>query len=279
MRASWRAALGFAFCLAFIGAAWAQGTQSKGGDQDLAKKSQNPIADMISLPLQNNTYFGIGPGDKTANVLNIQPVIPTKLGGWTLINRAILPVIYVEDLTAGLDVLPQGVPSGSEFGLGDLNYTAFFAPPSSGDLTWGIGPAISIPTATDKALGTKKWSIGPSAVVVFAPGRWLVGGLARQLWSIAGDDDRSNVNQTLFQPFINYNLDDGWALVTAPIITANWHAESDRWLVPVGGGVSKLFRIGAQPVSATAQAYYNVERPDFAPDWQLRVGISFLFPN
>jgi hypothetical protein len=230
-------------CLAGLIAAHAALAQE---GADLAKKSQNPVADLISLPFQNNTYFGIGPGDKTANVLNIQPVIPVSLGGWNLINRAILPVIYVEDLTSGLDVLPQGISNGSRFGLGDLNYTAYFSPKSSTELTWGIGPSISIPTATDKALGSEKWSIGPGAVAVVTTGPWVVGGLVRQLWSVAGEDDRRDVNQGLAQPFINFNMDDGWALVTAPIITANWRADSDdRWTVPVGGGVTKLFGIGA----------------------------------
>jgi hypothetical protein len=248
--------------------------------RDLAKKSQNPIADLISLPLQNNTYFGIDPADKSANVLNIQPVVPVGLGDWNVINRAILPVIYLPDLTSGLDVLPAGVPSGSKFGLGDLNYTAFFSPKQSGHFTWGIGPSINIPTATDRALGTEKWSLGPSAVALVTPGPWVVGLLARQLWSFAGDDDRKDVSQALFQPFINYNMEHGWALVTAPIITANWETDSDnRWTVPVGGGVSKLFKIGPQPVSASAQAYYNVERPDFGPDWQLRIALTFLFPK
>jgi len=247
---------------------------------DLAKQSQNPIANLISLPIQNNTYFGVGPDDRTANVLNIQPVVPIKLGGWNVINRAILPVIHVEDLTSGLDVLPQGADAGSRFGLGDINYTAFFSPPSSGGFTWGIGPSINIPTATNRAIGTEKWSLGPSAVVVFSPGKWVLGGLVRQLWSFAGDDDRQDVNQAILQPIINYNLEDGWALVSSPIIAANWQADSDdRWTIPVGGGVSKLFTVGAQPVTATAQVYYNVERPDFAPDWQLRIGISFLFPK
>lgn len=259
----------------------AQGGASAPADADLAKKSQNPVADLISLPFQNNTYFGIGPGDKTANVLNIQPVIPVAIGGdWKVINRAILPVIYVEDLTSGLDVLPQGIETGSQFGLGDLNYTAFFSPKSPTGFTWGIGPAISLPTATDKALGSEKWSVGPSAVGVVTTGPWVVGALVRQLWSVAGEDDRKDVNQGLLQPFINFNLDHGWALVTAPIITANWQADSDnRWTVPVGGGVSKIFKIGPQPVTASAQAYYNVEKPDFGPDWQLRIALSFLFPK
>jgi hypothetical protein len=117
---------------------------------DLAKQSQNPVADLISLPLQNNTLFGVGPDDDTANVLNIQPVIPIKLGPINLINRTIVPLIYLPDVTSGLPELPEGISGGSTFGLGDINYTGFLSPVDSGDVTWGIGPSISVPTATDK---------------------------------------------------------------------------------------------------------------------------------
>jgi hypothetical protein len=247
---------------------------------DLAKASQNPVADLISLPFQNNTFFGIGPDDDVANVLNIQPVIPINLGPVNLINRTIFPLIYLPDLTSGLPELPEGISGGSTFGLGDINYTGWLSPAAGGPVTWGIGPSISFPSATDEKLGTEKWSAGPSAVVVAQPGPFVVGGLARQLWSFAGDDDRQDVSQILIQPFVNYNLPDGWFLVSAPIITANWEADSDeRWVVPLGGGGGRVFHIGPQPVNASLQAYYNVEKPEFGPDWSLRFAVSFLFPK
>jgi hypothetical protein len=194
---------------------------------DLAKASQNPVAAMISLPLQNNTFFGIGPDDDTANVLNIQPVIPIGIGPVNLINRTIVPLIYLPDVTAGLAELPEGVSGGSTFGLGDVNYTGFLSPADSGDITWGIGPSISFPTATDEKLGSEKWSAGPSAVALVQPGPFVIGTLVRQLWSFAGDDDRQDVSQLLIQPFANYNMAGGWFLTSAPIITANWEASSD----------------------------------------------------
>jgi hypothetical protein len=250
------------------------------GEADLAKASQNPVAAMISLPFQNNAFFGIGPDDEVANVLNIQPVIPVNLGPLNLINRTIVPLIYLPDLTAGLPELPEGVSGGSTFGLGDINYTGWLSPAAGGPVTWGIGPSISIPTATDEKLGTEKWSAGPSAVVVAQPGPFVLGGLVRQLWSFAGDGDRQDVSQMLIQPFLNYNLEEGWFLVSAPIITANWEAASDdRWTVPVGGGGGRVFRIGTQALNATLQAYYNVEAPEFGPDWSLRFAITFLFPK
>jgi hypothetical protein len=157
---------------------------------DLAKASQNPVADLISLPFQNNTFFGVGPDDDVANVLNIQPVIPVNLGPINLINRTILPLIYLPDVTAGLAELPEGISGGSTFGLGDINYTGWLSPVDGGPITFGIGPSLSFPTATDEKLGTEKWSAGPSAVAVAQPGPLVLGGLIRQLWSFAGDDDR-----------------------------------------------------------------------------------------
>jgi hypothetical protein len=247
---------------------------------NLAKASQNPVADLISLPFQNNTLFDVGPDDDTANVLNIQPVIPIGIGPVNLINRTIVPLIYLPDVTAGLAELPEGVSGGETFGLGDINYTGFLSPANSGEITWGIGPSISIPTATDKKLGTQKWSAGPSAVALVQPGPFVLGTLARQLWSFAGDDDRQDVSQLLIQPFANYNMAGGWFLTSAPIITANWEADSDNtWLVPLGGGGGRVFKIGPQPVNMSLQAYYNVEKPRFGPDWSLRFTVALLFPK
>jgi hypothetical protein len=109
----------------------------------------------------------------------------------------------------------------------------------------------------------------------------VFGALARQVWSFAGDDDRQDVSQLLLQPLVNHNFEGGWYAVSAPIVTANWEAEDgdDTWTVPVGGGFGKIFRIGPQPVNASLQAYYNVEKPEFGPDWSLRFAIQFLFPK
>jgi hypothetical protein len=248
--------------------AWAEDNNA----QDLAKAAQNPVADMISLPLQNNTNFGVGPGDDVQNILNVQPVVPLKLNGdWNLITRTIVPLIYQPELAPGY---------GSEFGLGDINMSLFLSPAKPGEIIWGVGPVLSFPTATDEVLGAEKWSAGPTAVALKIQGPWVVGALASNLWSYAGDDDREDVNQFLFQYFINYNLPQGWYISSAPIITANWKADSgNQWTVPVGGGVGKIFRIGKQPVNAQAQAFYNVERPDNGPDWTLRLQLQFLFPK
>ena len=214
--------------LALTSAAFAQ-------DQaDLAKAAQNPVAAMISLPFQNNTLFGVGPDDDVANVLNIQPVIPFTVGDWNIINRTIAPLIYLPDVTSGLPELPEGVNGGSTFGLGDINTSFYFSPAKPGPIIWGIGPSLTVPSATDENIGSEKWSAGPAAVALAQPGPWVIGSLVRQLWSFAGDSDRQDVSQLLIQPFVNYNMADGWYLSSSPIITANWEADSDDTLDRAG---------------------------------------------
>ncbi len=241
---------------------------------DLAKQTQNPIANLISLPLKNNTSFGLGPNDRTQNVLNIQPILPVTVGKWNLINRVILPVVSQPDLT---------MATGSTFGLGDLTYELFFSPAAASSVTWGGGPVLVVPTATDDALGSGKWSAGPAVILVaMPPGNFVLGFIAFNAWPFAGDSDREDVNMLTLQYFVNYNLPNAWYLVTAPIITANWEADSgDRWIVPVGGGVGKIFAIGSQKINGQAQAFYNVVKIDSldGPDWSLRLQLQFLFPK
>jgi hypothetical protein len=237
---------------------------------DLARASQNPIASLISVPLQNNTNFGVGQFDRTSNILNVQPVIPVPLSeNLTLVNRTIVPIAYQPELAPDLD---------SAFGLGDINYTGFFVPATTGNFTWGVGPSILLPTATDTVLGTGKWSVGPAAVGLVTQGPIVAGGLVSQLWSFAGDSDRVNVSLFTFQPFFNYNFDGGWYLTTSPIITANWAASSEQWTVPLGGGGGRVFNIGSQPVNASLAAYWNAVKPEGAADWTLRAQLTFLFP-
>lgn len=241
-------------------------------DSDLAKQAQNPIANLISLPLQNNTNFGIGPDDETQNILNIQPVWPFEItNNLNLITRTIVPVISQPNFLTGGE--------GRINGLGDTTFTAFFSPKESKTTTWGIGPVVLLPTATDDALGSDKWGAGASAVVLTMPGHWVVGSLLSNVWSFAGSGDQ-DVNLFTWQYFINYNLPDGWYLTTAPIITANWEADSDNtWTIPFGGGFGKIFRIGKQPINGQVSGYYNAEKPETGADWQLRLQLQFLFPK
>lgn len=239
---------------------------------ELAKKTQNPVSDLISLPFQNNTNFKFGPKEKPQNVLNIQPVIPLPLSEeWNLITRTIAPLIYLPETVPGVD---------SVFSLGDINATAFFSPAKPKKVVWGAGPILVLPTATNERTGTGKWSLGVSGVALTMPTPWVIGALVNNVWSFAGDSSRSDVNQLLFQYFINYNLPGGWYITSAPIITANWEADSSNtWTVPFGGGVGNVFHVGKQPMNASMQAFYNVETPEFGPDWTLRIQLQFLFPK
>jgi len=167
----------------------------------------------------------------------------------------------------------------ASMGWGDTTFTGFFSPKDSGKLTWGVGPVLLLPTATDDALGSDKWGAGPSVVLLAMPGKWVIGSLFSNVWSFAGSGDQ-DINLFTWQYFINYNLPNKWYLTSAPIITANWEADSDNtWTVPFGGGIGKIFNIGKQPVNGQVSVYYNIETPDFGPDWQLRLQLQFLFPK
>ncbi|QSQ25361.1 neuromedin U [Pyxidicoccus parkwayensis] len=241
-------------------------------EQKLSKDVQNPVANLISVPLQNNTDLGIGPFDRQRNTLNIQPVVPMPLTlDWNLITRVILPIVYQPDTAAEL---------GGTFGLGDTSVTFFVAPKKPGKLIWGVGPALLLPTATDDVLGTGKWSAGPSVVLLVQPGPWTLGVLANNLWSVFGSGDRASVNQLLLQYFITYDLPEGWYVNSAPILTANWEAEAGQeWVVPFGGGGGKVFKVGGQALNGSVGAYYNAVRPDGGAKWQIRVQLAFLFPE
>lgn len=249
-------------------------TQSLWADnaEDLAKAAQNPIANLISLPFQNNTNTGIGSDDATQNILNVQPVWPVTLNDeWNLITRTIVPIVSQPDILTGEERVN---------GIGDTSFTAFFSPSNSTDITWGIGPVFLLPTASHDTLGSEKWGAGISAVALAMPGKWVIGSLVSNVWSTGGSGEQ-DINLFTWQYFVNYNLDNGWYLTTAPIMTANWEADSDhRWTVPIGGGVGKLFKIGKQPINAQISAYNNIVTPDdYGADWQIRVMVQFLFPK
>ena len=241
--------------------------------EELAKAAQNPIASMISLPLQNNTNLNIGPNDSTQNILNIQPVWPFEINDdWNLITRTIIPVVSNPSVLTGPD-------NDRVDGVGDTVFTGFFSPNNSGDITWGVGPIVLLPTATDDVLGQDTWAAGISGVVLAMPGKWVLGGLISNMWSVGGGD--ADINLLTVQPFVNYNLEDGWYLLSIPIITANWEEDSDhRWTVPLGGGVGKVFKIGGQAINAQLSLYSNVVTPDdYGPEWQVRTQIQFMFPK
>ena len=243
--------------------------------EDAAKAAQNPLANVISMPFQNNTDFGIGTYGKTSNVLNIQPILPVTLSesGWLLINRFIIP-------------FPKSYPDLSSedakniTGIGDINYTAWFAPPVKGSLTWGFGAVTIWPTASSPELGQGKFSIGPSLVFVYGTPGWVAAAIISDWFSVGGDETRPDVNTFYFQYIFTYFLQNKWYLSTAPVNLANWEAEEgQKWTVPLGGGFGKMLSAGKLPLDLQTQVFYNVIRPDGAPEWQLRVQLKIIFPT
>lgn len=264
------ARLSFVWTIALSYSAFVQ-AQDAENTEGLAKAAQNPVASLISLPFQNNTDFGIGPDDETKNTLNIQPVWPFSLSdNWNLITRTIIPVISQPGLSDGQERVT---------GFGDTLFTAFFSPKNSGKWIWGVGPVIMIPTGSNDQLTSDKWGAGISAVFLTMPGNWVVGSLFSNVKSVGGGSG-TDVNLFTWQYFINYNFNHGWYLTSAPIITANWEATgSNRWTIPIGGGVGRVMKFGRQPVNLSIQAYKNIETPDSGADWQLRLQLQLLFPK
>ena len=270
---------GLAVAMLCTASAGAQEAKSGG---DLRAATQNPISSMYSLPFKFTFDNGADNGD--ANVLNIQPVIPVTVGDWNLVNRIIVPVA---DAPGGIPGLPEnpgvGDPTqnGRVFGLGDINYSLFFNPlEAKGSMIWGVGGSITVPTATDDRLGSGKWSAGPTAVGLLQPKWGTYGMLVRHLWSFAGKSDRRGVSQTLVEPFVNYNLDGGWYLISDSVVTVDWKIDSgDKVTLPLGGGVGRIFKFGNQPMNVRVEAYYNAVRPDGAPQWSIGGTVQFLFPK
>jgi hypothetical protein len=238
-------------------------------ESDLAKKTQNPIANLISLPFQNNTSYNSGPRERTQNVMNIQPVIPLNINDeWNLITRTIFPIVSE----------PSSVPGQNrQTGIGDTTFTAFLSPkePAFGSLIWGAGPIFNIPTASDDRLGADLWGMGLSAVALTIQGSIVAGAIISNTWSLEGED----FSRFLLQYFVNYNLADGWYIVSSPIMTANWEDDHDAWTIPVGGGFGKVEKFGKLPVNFSVQAFYNAEKTKDGADWSTRFQVQLLFPR
>ncbi len=274
---------------------------------ELAKAAQNPMATIISVPVQNNTSFGIGAFDRTSNAMYFQPVIPVRLSkSLDLINQTVLPVIAAPDVVVtappGTE-LPRDpeacmraaqsrfcggaqLEAGTTWGLGDLTWTGLFTPANPGAVIVGGGPVLLFPTGTSDETGSGKWGAGPSIGVVTMPGKMLLGLLANNIWSYAGDPERADVNLLYLQYFINYNFPKGWYLTSSPIIASDWtKPASQGWIVPFGGGGGKVFKIGAQPIDGQIQAFYNAvtskneEGTRVGPEWSLRLQLQLLFPK
>jgi hypothetical protein len=257
-----------ALVLASTSLCWAQDESD-----ELAKKLANPISSLISIPLQFNYNGGIGPDeDGSQYYVNVQPVIPFALNeDWNLISRTIVPIVYQNDIFPG---------AGTQFGLSDTTQSFFFSPSQTvNGFTWGVGPVVGIPTATDDLLGTGKLSVGPTAVALWQGSGWTIGALVNHLWSVAGESDRADVSSTFMQPFLAYTTKDAWTFTLNTESTYNW--ETENWSVPINAQVSKIVKLGKLPVSLFAGVrYWAVSPDDIGPTgWGARWGITFLLPK
>jgi hypothetical protein len=251
----------------------ARAAEARGmSESEIAKRSQNPIEDMINIPIEDNLGYGVGSYDRAQNTFKIEPRIPAHvLENWNVITRTIIPFKYVPDATAS---------TGSTSGLGDINPTLFVTPAHPGAFVWGVGPDFQLPTATQSSIGTGKWCVGPALALHVRPDPWTFSMVVSNIWSFAGESDRSNVNEGSLQYWIYYNLGRGWTLKTSPTITAEWNKSSDDvWTVPVGGGFSKVFKIGKVAINPGLQAYGYPLTPSDGPDWEIKVEASILFPE
>ena len=237
---------------------------------DLAKKTQNPVGDLVSVPFQFNFNNGGGLEDETMFNLNIQPVIPIHLSqSVSMIARTIIPISSFPT-TAGT----------RSSGVGDIQEEIFLTPAKPGAIIWGIGPVFSFPVATAEPAKTGTWAGGPGVVVLATPGPWVLGALAAQFSPLVDAGGPPRLNLFTIQYFINYNFGKGWTFGSAPTITANWDATgNDRWTLPFGASISRTLVFNGQPMTLGISYYHNLKGPDSAPSTTLRFQLNLIFPT
>jgi len=245
--------------------------------QDSDSAAQTEESRFFALPVELDADSGASNGDAT--ILRIAPLY--GLGSLYNMRLVHINLITIADAPGGVPGRPGNPnpePGDRVFGLGDLVHASFLTANTSGNFSWGAGVMLSIPIATDDKLGSGKWSVGPSFRIGYKSGPWNVGAFGGQIWSIAGDDERNDVSQLIGRGAIRRQLPNDWYFVSAPIITANWNAAGERWLVPLGGGLGKVFSIDSNPWALSIQGYYNVIKPAGAPNWSIRLSVIAAIP-
>jgi len=229
--------------------------------------AQNPIANVVSIPFQDNTSFNVGPYGRPENVLLVQPIVPISVSSdWTVVSRWVTPIISTPRLSPTSPV---------RSGLGNIEPQFYLTPAHPGPIIWGVGPTVWLPTASDKALGVNKWGGGIDAVILTIQSHWLYGVVLNNVW--AGSKAPEKVNELTVNPFVFYNFPKGWFLVSAPTATANWLAsDKGQWTVPVGGGFGRVFKLGSRTVKAQVQLFDNAWRPSGGATWASQFQVQFL---
>jgi hypothetical protein len=241
-------------------------------EEEIALAAQNPVAAMVSVPLQYNYDQKIGPQrDGRKNYVNVQPVTPFSLNAnLNLISRTILPLVWQTQTAPG---------TGSQSGIGDTTQSFFFSPkrPTAGGWIWGAGPVVYLPTASDKLLGANKWGLGPTAVFLKQAHGWTYGALVNHIWSVGGAGS-VGISNTYLQPFLTYTTKGFTSFSLNSESTYNW--QTQKWSVPLNFMVSQMLKVGPQRLQLQAGARYWADGPDSAAHgWGVRVTVTFLFPN
>jgi len=234
---------------------------------ELAQDLSTILTNFISLPFQFNYNYHINifkTGHQT--YLNFQPVIPIPItNDWSVISRTILPIVDQ------VNVLPG---SGTQRGLSDA-LQSFFLVPRIQNLVLGIGPAISVPVASDPLLGSERWDLGPTALIAKITGPWTFGFLGYQIWSVSRNS-RTPHSLSFFQPFVSYTTPTAWTFTVNSETSYDW--KGNNVSVPFNFVSTKLFFLNKQPLNIGGGLRYWAKTPETgAKDFGIRLVVTFLF--
>jgi len=248
------------------------------------KTAQNPLSHNFRLPFKYNFHGGAPDGE--VHIGSFSPIMPIKFDGWNIINQLTLNIMGTPGDITGIKGLPEpytgdghGGSDGYAAGLADTDFTSYFSSMLGENFTYGFGPTFTFPTdQPTRELGSGMFSMGPALMLVYQPEHWTINLEVQQIWSVFGNHGRENVSQMIVQPSVYYNLPDGWYLLSDMQMVANWRSNSEqRWTVPIGVGVGKLFKIGDNAINSRLGGYYNPVTPDAGPTWSMNFSVEFIF--